>query len=233
MRILQPLLILLVLGVLAAAAILRFHHAAILTLVVVLFSFVPVILLFEKGKPKPSEIVPIAVISAIAVLGRVVMMPLPNIQPVSALVIVAGIFFGRQSGYLTGMFTAIVSNMMLGQGLWTPWQMFAWSTMGYVAGVLAEHGAFGTRSADVPPTKFQEFSVYLYGAIASGLYGILMDSWFIIGFLQDTSLSAVLAAYGAGVFMNINHVIATVVFLFFTYTPWRTKIRRIKMKYGL
>jgi energy-coupling factor transport system substrate-specific component len=197
---------------------------ALLTALVAISSFVPFFVDFEKSRPSPAEIMPVVVLSAAATVGRVILAPIPNFQPVSALVIFTGIYFGRRSGYLTGAFTALISNMILGQGMWTPWQMYAWGAMGFVAGALAEKGL-------LRPDKKR--GVYIYGIVASFLYGLLLDSWFITGFVSDINAASVAAAYGAGLIMNISHVSSTVIFLALTLKPLGKKIERVKTKYGL
>jgi energy-coupling factor transport system substrate-specific component len=198
--------------------------SALLTVVVAISSFVPFFADFERSKPTPSAIMPVVVLAAAAVVGRVVLAPIPNFQPVSALVIFTGLYFGRRSGYLVGAFTALISNMILGQGMWTPWQMYAWGAMGFVCGLLAEKGF-------LRPDRKR--GIYVYGIVASFLYGLLLDSWFIVGFVADANPESVMAAYGAGLVMNLSHVSATVIFLALTWVPLGRKIERVKTKYGL
>jgi energy-coupling factor transport system substrate-specific component len=224
LKIIEPLILALVLVILILCAVFKFQNNALISAVVALLSFVPFAVGFERRRPKPAEIMPIVVLTAIAVVGRIIMTPIPNFQPVSALVVLTGIFFGRRSGYLMGAFTALISDMMLGMGPWLPWQMYGWGVMGYFAGVLADRGAFG---------KGHTWAVFLYGILSSAFYGFMLDTWFIIGFVSDITPAAAAAAYAAGVSMNISHVVSTVIFLSLTYVPWGRKIRRIKIKYDM
>ncbi|MDR1068687.1 MAG: ECF transporter S component [Clostridiales Family XIII bacterium] len=224
LKIAEPVMLALVLVILIICAVLKFQNNALILAVIAFMSFVPFAVSFEKRRPKPAEIMPIVVLTAIAVVGRVIMTPIPNFQPVSALVVFTGIFFGRRSGYLMGAFTALISDMMLGMGPWLPWQMYGWGVMGYFAGVLADRGAFG---------KGRTWAVFLYGIASSAFYGLMLDTWFIIGFVSDITPVTAAAAYAAGIAMNISHIISTVVFLSLTYVPWGRKIRRIKIKYDM
>lgn len=198
--------------------------AAPLTALVAICSFIPFFANFEQSKPTPAEIMPVVVLSAAATVGRVILTPIPNFQPVSALCVFTGLYFGRRSGYLMGAFTALISNMILGQGMWTPWQMYGWGVMGFVAGAFAEKGALR------PDRKL---GIYIYGIAASFLYGLLLDSWFIVGFIADINATSMAAAYGAGLIMNLSHISSTVVFLALTLTPLGKKIERVKTKYGI
>ena len=98
----------------------------LLGLLFLLASAIPFILVFDKKKPQARELVPIAVMAAIAVVGRTVfeIIPLPNFKPCSAIIIITAVAFGPEAGFLTGALTAFVSNFIFGQGPWTPWQMF-------------------------------------------------------------------------------------------------------------
>ena len=98
----------------------------LLGLFFLLASAIPFILVFDKKRPQARELVPIAVMAAIAVVGRTVfeIIPLPNFKPCSAIIIITAVAFGPEAGFLTGALTAFVSNFIFGQGPWTPWQMF-------------------------------------------------------------------------------------------------------------
>lgn len=116
----------------------------LLGLLFLLVSAIPFILVFDKKKPQARELVPIAVMAAIAVVGRTVfeIIPLPNFKPCSAIIIITAVAFGPEAGFLTGALTAFVSNFIFGQGPWTPWQMFTWGLVGFLAGILQNAGAF-------------------------------------------------------------------------------------------
>ncbi len=198
------------------------RQTALLTLTAAILANVPFFINFEKSRPKPRHILPIVVMSALATAGRILFAPIPHVKPVSAIVIVTGIAFGRRSGYLTGALTALASNMFMGQGPWTPWQMFAWGLIGYLAGVMASRNLFRYR-----------WVVYVYGFVSGLLFGLIMDSWHIISFVSPLTWLSALAAYGAGFFFNLAHSIATVVFLVPILSPWTKKLMRIKSKFGL
>ena len=165
---------------------------------------------------------PVVVLTALSVTGRLLFAALPNFKPVSAIVILAGVCFGRQSGFLTGALSALVSNLFFGQGPWTPWQMYAWGLMGYVAGALASTKLFR-----------RPWAVLLYGFLASFGYGFLMNSWTLFSFVQPVTWQAALATYGAALAFDATHAVSTVAFLSVTLLPWQKELRRIRQKYGV
>lgn len=208
--------------VLVSCALFQFDQTAVLTLTVAVAALFVFFANFELSKPPLRQIVPAVVLSALAAAGRIVFAPVPDLKPVSAIAIVAGVVFGRRSGFIVGAFAALISNFVFGQGPWTPWQMYAWGMVGYIAGVLGEHGAF-------------EHPVILYGyGLLSGLfYGFLLNSWYIVGFVHPITWAAVLVAYGAGFPWDCVHGAATVLFLTVLYAPWKRKLERIRTKFAL
>ena len=97
---------------------------------------------------------PIAVLSVIGALGRAVFAVIPSFNPNSAVVIIAGMQFGPLAGFLTGSLSALASNMLLGQGPWTLWQMTAWGMMGCFAGEMCirdRAGAFSDGKLSLSP----------------------------------------------------------------------------------
>lgn len=221
-RFLDALALIVVPLVLIACVLFDIEYSALLTTIVVALALLPFIIGLERDELKPKNIMPIVVLAALAVAGRIIFAPLPNIKPVSAIVIVAGVIFGKRSGFITGMLAALVSNIFFGQGPWTLWQMYAWGLMGYGAGVLSDQGILKGR-----------ISVLVYGALAPLGYGFILDSYYFIGFVGETTLVSAMGAYGLGLTASIPHAVATVAFLVLIYLPWVRKLERIKLKYGI
>lgn len=216
------LLFLLVPAAMIACILLQSLQTALLSTLVLLAAMTPFFLAFERQKPRPRDFMPVVVLTALSVTGRLLFAALPNFKPVSAIVILAGVCFGRQSGFLTGALSALVSNLFFGQGPWTPWQMYAWGLMGYVAGALASTKLFR-----------RPWAVLLYGFLASFGYGFLMNSWTLFSFVQPVTWQAALATYGAALAFDATHAVSTVAFLSVTLLPWQKELRRIRQKYGV
>lgn len=197
-------------------------QAALLSVVVAFSALGVFFASFEVSRPALRQIMPTVVLAALAAAGRVLFAPVPDFKPVSAICILAGAVFGRQSGFMVGALAALVSNFFFGQGPWTPWQMYAWGLVGYLAGVLADRGWL-----DRLPV------LYAYGFGSALLYGLLVNSWHVIGFVQPLTLPAVALAFAAAIPFDLMHGVATVVFLAALFVPWRRKLERIKQKYAL
>lgn len=156
---------------------------------------------FEQGKTSPREIALIAVLAALAAAGRIPFAVLPNIQPVTFMVIVTGFVFGPRAGFMMGSTAALVSNFFLGQGPWTPWQMFSWGMAGITAGLLKMFfpGA-GARS--------MLFLNFIWGYI----FGWVMNLWFWTSVVRPLNWQSFIAAYAASFWFDTMHALGNALF---------------------
>ena len=138
-----------------------------ISLLILLECMLPFFLIFEGRKPQARELVLIAVLVALNVAGRAAFFMLPEFKPVVAMTILAGVAFGGETGFLVGAMTMLVSNMLFSQGPWTPWQMFAMGSIGWLAGVLYRKGVL----------RRSKLSLCIFGVIASTvIFGGIMES---------------------------------------------------------
>ena len=207
---------------LVACALAGIYQTALLSLAVVVAALVAFFARYEASAPRLRDIMPVAVLAALAAAGRILFAAFPSFKPVTAIAVIAGVVFGRRSGFMVGALAALASNFFFGQGPWTPWQMYAWGLGGYLAGVLADRGWL-----DRLPVLFA------FGFSSALLYGLLLNGWYVIGFVQPFSWPAALLAFGAALPFDATHGAATVAFLAALYVPWRKKLERIKRKYAL
>ncbi len=197
-----------------------------ISLCIICLAMLPFVLLFENRRPQARELVIIAVLSAIAVAGRAAFFMIPQFKPVTAIVIIAGIALGGQAGFLTGALSGFVSNFFFGQGPWTPWQMFSFGIIGFLAGLLF-HRREGSRQEN-------RLTVCIFGGVSTlVLYGLIMDTASLLMYSAQITRSALFAMYASGLPFNLIHASSTVVFLFLLYHPMLKKLERVRIKYGL
>lgn len=196
----------------------------IVSLLIITYTMIPFLMVFEKRKPQARELILISVLVAIAVAGRAAFFMVPQFKPVVAVVIIAGVCLGGEVGFLVGAMTGFISNFFFGQGPWTPWQMFCFGIIGFLAGVLFQKGL-------LKKTKIQ---LCIFGALTTFfIYGGLVDVWTILMATPDPSIGTAILVYGTALWFNVIHAAATVIFLFFLANPMIDKLERIKIKYGL
>ncbi len=195
-----------------------------ISLLIILETMLPFVLIFEGRKPKPRELVIISVLCAIASAGRVAFVMLPQFKPVIALVIISGVCFGGETGFLVGSITAFVSNIYFGQGPWTPWQMFAFGITGFFAGILFQKGIL--RKKKLPLSIFGFFATLL-------LCGVILNIGTVLMSQSKINTAILLSGIAAGLPMDLTHSLSSAFFLWLAAEPFIAKLERIKIKYGL
>lgn len=196
----------------------------LVSLFVLLEALVPFALLFEQRKPQARELVVIAVLCAAGVAGRAAFAALPSFKPVLAMVILAGVALGGETGFLIGAVTMLTSNFFFGQGPWTPWQMFAMGIIGFLAGAIFHKREGRTR----------KLVLCAFGAASALLiYGGIMNPASVLMYQPEPTWEMLVAAYLTGFPVDAVHALSTVFFLWLFANPYLEKMRRIKIKYGL
>ncbi len=99
-------------------------------------------LAYERARPSPRMVAVVATLAAVAALGRDAFVALPEVKPITAMTLVVGYALGPLPGFTVGALGMLASNIVLGQGPYTPWQMAAWGLVGLVGAAL---GALSRR----------------------------------------------------------------------------------------
>jgi len=155
---------------------------------------------YERSRPSSRIVALVAALAALAVAGRLAFAPIPNVQATTDIVLFTGFALGAAPGFAVGALAALVSNLWLGQGPWTPWEMAGWGLVG-VGGALL--GALtGHRLGRIPL------------AVACGLaglaYGVLLDFSVMATAGGPLSLDRYLAIAARGVPFNLAHALGNI-----------------------
>ncbi len=195
-----------------------------ISLLIILETVIPFCMVFESRKPQAREVVVISVLCAIAVAGRGAFAMIPQFKPVTALVIIAGVCFGGETGFLVGAVTGFVSNFFFGQGPLTPWQMFSFGIIGFLAGICFKKGFLRKTKS----------SLCVFGFFATFfIYGGIMNPASVIVWQNVVTQEMILTSYVTGFSFDLLHSLSTAFFLWFLSEPMMEKLERIKLKYGL
>lgn len=198
-----------------------------ISLLVLLEAMLPFFVSFEDRKPKVRDIVTLAVMCALAVTGRTAFFMLPNFTPVMAIVIIAGVAFGCEGGFITGAMTMFVSNFIMGQGPWTPWQMFAMGLVGFLAGLFFAGSSVRTRN-------MTKLGLCIFGAlICIVVYGGIMNPASVIMWQPNVNFSMIMASYVTGFPFDLAQATATVIALWLVARPFLEKLDRVRIKFGV
>ena len=196
----------------------------IISMLVIIETMIPFVMVFESRKPQAREIIIIAVLCAIAVAGRAAFFMLPQFKPVISIVIIAGLCFGGEAGFLVGAVSGFVSNFFAGQGPWTPWQMFGFGIIGFLAGILFRKGIL----------RRNKIALCIFGGVTTFfIYGFLLNTASILMVQSTITWEMIMLACLRGIPFDLIHAGGTMFFLWLIAEPMLEKFDRIKAKYGL
>jgi len=175
---------------------------------------------FEKSQHNSREIVFIAIICALAVVGRIIFAALPAVKPELFILIMGAMVSGPETGFLMGTIIALTSNMYFGQGAWTPWQMFALGIIGLISGLMA--------NKEVPV-----WSLVIWGFLSGFLMGWIMDIYYIIGFVNPITIKSIVTSIVASFYFDFVHALFTAILLLLVGKRWIKIFDNYKQKYAL
>ena len=176
---------------------------------------------YERTRPPSQVVALVALLAALAVVGRVLLAPLPNVVATTDIVLIAGYVLGPAPGFAVGALGGFVSNFWLGQGMWTPWQMVAWGMTGVAGAALWR--LTGGRAGRIQL------------AIACGLAGLVFGMWmnlqFLVGFGGEVSVSRYLALQVRSIPFDLAHIAGNVLFALAAGPALVAALRRFRERF--
>ncbi|MDK2823473.1 MAG: energy-coupling factor transport system substrate-specific component [Clostridia bacterium] len=174
---------------------------------------------FEKQGVSSKEVALIATMTTLAAVSRVPFAIIMSFQPMTFIVMITGYVFGVQTGFMVGALAALVSNFFLGQGPWTPWQMFCWGMAGVISALL------GNKKKEFAFTKF-----IILAACWGFIHGWTMNLWHWVSFVFPLTLKTFLATYIASFPFDTLHSLGNVIFSLLFGKTFYTILQRFKNK---
>jgi energy-coupling factor transport system substrate-specific component len=156
---------------------------------------------YERSRPSAKLVAIVATLAALAALGRDAFAAVPDVKPITAIVFVSGIAFGAGPGFAVGAISGLASNILLGQGPWTPWQMLGWGLVGVLGAIF---GRLGGRQP-------HPLLLALACALAAEGFNLVLDfyTWTLAG---SHTLPAFILVLGSALAFDLTHVIASFAF---------------------
>lgn len=189
---------------------------------VIIEILIPFLMAFEGRKPQARELVVVAVMCAIAVAARAVI-PLPHFKPMFAIIILSGIAFGGETGFLVGAVSAFASNFFYGQGAYTPWQMMAYGT----AGLLGGWCFYGKRL----PQKRLSMAIFGFLCVLA-VVGPLLDTCTVFLTLSEITPATAAPLYLSGLPVNFSQAVCTLLTILLFGEALLEKLERVKKKFS-
>lgn len=189
----------------------------LISLIAVIVLLAWIFISYERKKISIQEIALVATLSALAGIGRVPFMALPNIQPTTFFVIISGYVLGSRNGFVVGAVAAFVSNTFLGHGPWSPWQMAAWGIIGAGAGFVG-------RWQKKPSRLFLSILAFACGFI----FDYFMNLWHWLFFIYPLNIKSFMAVYLASFYFDLMHAISNFIFTYFLGKDFIQILNRFK-----
>lgn len=163
---------------------------------------------YERTRPAPKLLALVATLAALAALGRIAFAPLPNVKPTTDIVFIAGYVLGGAPGFAVGATAALTSNLVFGQGPWTPWQMAAWG----LVGIIGAGWALATRN------RLPRLATALILALCGLIFGVIMNLSSLLASDVTPTTGQLLAIQLQALPFDLAHAAGNVVF-FLAFGP--------------
>ena len=156
----------------------------------------------ERSLRDQSQWAMLFLLAVFGVSGRILLDPIPNVQPVTVLVLLAGAYFGAPRAIALAAIIALASNaMLLGHGPWTLFQAIGWGGVALVGAISANR-------------------IVVEGNVRIGLLAViaaicgLAFNWFVsLSILLDVGPSMLIPYLLNGLAFDLYHVAGNVLFV--------------------
>ena len=162
----------------------------------------------ERSLRDQSQWAMLFLLAVFGVSGRILLDPIPNVQPVTVLVLLAGAYFGAPRAIALAAILALASNaMLLGHGPWTLFQAIGWGGVALVGAISANR-------------------IVVEGNVRIGLLAViaaisgLAFNWFVsLSILLDVAPSMLIPYLLNGLVFDLYHVAGNVLFVAWIASP--------------
>jgi len=197
----------------------NFVNWGLIATILVILAVIAFFFEFESAAISSKEIALVAMLGTISAVSRVPFAVIPNVQPCTYLIICSGYVFGPVAGFMVGAVTALVSNFFLGQGPWTPYQMFAWGLAGVSAAYIRRFG-------------LGRVWLIIFGVIWGYLYGWIMNIWYWVAFIYPLTLRTFFVYQLTSIWFDTFHAIGNALLLGFFGMKTIAILERFKQRFN-
>lgn len=162
----------------------------------------------ERSLRDQSQWGMLILLAVFGVSGRILMEPMPNVQPVTVLVLLTGVYLGAPRALALAAIVALASNVIfMGHGPWTVFQAVGWGAIGIFGALLSEKL--------VVDEKLRLNRLALMAAVS----GIAFN-WFVsLSILLDTGFSMLVPYLLNGLVFDLYHAFGNILFVAWMATP--------------
>lgn len=153
-------------------------------------------MLASPDMKKTSNVLTFVTLITSVSLLRVVMTPLPNVQPVTVAALIIGAQLGARRGVAFAVLVTMISNFIIGDGIWTLYQAIGWSVVAII----------GSSSKIIIDGQLQLNKTFGYAVICAFLFDIIVS----LSVLGTVSLSGFMMYLLNGIPYDILHAVGNV-----------------------
>ena len=160
------------------------------------------LIMIEKRVNRGQKFIILSICAIFGIAGRILLSPIPNVQPVTVIVLLAGIRMGAKESIFLSTIIALFSNLILGHGIWTFYQAAAWSIVGCLGALFSE--------------KLNTLNRLIFISIASAF----LFNWIVsISILHSVGVELFLPYLVAGIPYDLLHVAGNITFMIWLSSP--------------
>lgn len=200
---------------------LRFYNH--LSSLVMLEIFVPYLLVFVRKKTKNIELIKISVLAIMVSISRIAI-PFQNFKPVFAIIMLIGISFGPETGFVVGALSAFCRGFIYGHGPFTIWQMIAYGIAGVLAGIC-----FAEKRM---PKKNWVMGVFCFVCTVMFI-GPVLDTSTLSVMDVNFTWESILPIYLSGIPVNVSQGTAGFITMLLFGNAILKQLKKIDSKYGM
>jgi energy-coupling factor transport system substrate-specific component len=175
---------------------------------------------FERSRPPARVVSLVAALAALAVVGRIAFVAIPNVKPTTDIVLFAGYTLGAAPGFAVGAVAALASNFFISQGPWTPWQMAGWGLV----------GIFGAMIARVFGRELGRIQLAVACGAAALLFGAVMNTH-LWSYAASHDLATWITISGTSLPFDLAHVAGNVTFCLLLGPPFVRALERFRRRF--
>ena len=181
-----------------------------------------IIMSILRGEKRIEESSPhaiLALLALFAISGRILLDPIPNVQPVTVIILLVGIFYGIPWALALSGIIALSTNLVfLGHGPWTLFQVAGWGLVGIIGATLSNRLVLDGRLS------------------VSRLMGVSVVSAFVFDWIVSLSIllnhepSMLLPYLANGIVFDLYHAVGNLIFVAWIATPLSEIMQRHRLK---
>lgn len=156
-----------------------------------------------------KEIALMGVMLALLVVSAHVMAPLPNIEPVTLLIMLYTLFFGRKVVYILAAYI-LLEGCWYGFGIWWVMYLYVWPLLAFFTYLLRK-----------------KESVWVFSLLA-GVFGLFYGALCSIPYFFVGGVSAAFTWWVAGIPYDLIHCVSNVVICLTLFRPLNRVLGRLR-----